>query len=382
MTDPVREFLRLHLEALGGVVEDAGAGIDALLPSEAARALAVAEEVRFALDGPPDRAAVDARLGSPFLERAIASRRSRPSIAAVALPGELPRGLPDHVPVLLNAVRGGDVGPRTRGAARYVTAHLRLRLQGDEVRHVMLEVTLRLADGARVPAIDLGRAYPVATSPVDVAEQRAAARALSAAVERAAPAALASALAAIGRRARRDLLRMTEYYASLDADMARVVGRARSAEERTRRAAKRALLPQELAARRLQLRDRLAARLGAELVAAVVIETEVDRYDVPVRRRAAGGTVVIRRRAADGVLEGPACAACGTSAIRLHLCDERLHPLCESCGRAGRLDQARCPGCRPWPVAPLIVTVPDASASLAIGGEAGVAPPVSNEPPT
>jgi hypothetical protein len=377
VTDPVREFLRLHLETLGAVVEGAGAELEVLLPPEVARAHAVDEEVRLVLDGGPHETAVDARLGSAFLERAVRSRHSRPAVAAVAVPGELPRALPDNIPVLLNAVRSGDVGPRTRGAERYLAAHLRLRLQGDEVRHAMLEVTVRLADGARVAPIDLASAYPVATSPLDGAEQRAAACALSSAVHRAAPAALASALEAIGRRARRDLLRMGEYYASLDADMARAIGRARSDDERARRGAKRALLPDELAARRMQLRERLAARLSAELVAAVVIETEVDRYDVPVRRRTAGGTVLIRRRAADGALEGPACAACGTSPTKLYLCDERLHPLCETCGRAGRLDHARCSGCRPHPLVPPAVVVEDASAPLVIGGDVEAGGPVS-----
>src|SRR5207249_4350295 len=143
---------------------------------------------------------------------------------------------------------------------------------------------------------------------------------LRTAFRRAGPEALGAALEAIARRARRDLLRMADYYASLDAEMARAVERARSPEERTRRDAKRRLLPQDLEARRAQLRDRLAARLGAELVAATVVETEVDACEIPVRRRARSTTLVLRRRAGDGVLEGPACASCAKSALHLHVC--------------------------------------------------------------
>src|SRR5439155_22517165 len=95
------------------------------------------------------------------------------------------------------------------------------------------------------------------------------------------PEVLGNALEAIARRGRRDLLRMADYYASLDAEMARAVERARSAEERTRRDVKRRLLPEELEARRTQLCERLAARLGAELVAAIVVETEGDASEVP-----------------------------------------------------------------------------------------------------
>jgi hypothetical protein len=151
--------------------------------------------------------------------------------------------------------------------------------------------------------------------------------------------------------------------------MARAVDRARSPEERTRRDAKRRLLPQELEARRAQVRDRLAARLGAELVAATVVETEVDACEVPVRRRTRATTLVLRRRAGDGVLEGPACASCARSALQLHVCDDGLHPLCERCGRAGRLDAARCPACRPRGArTALALPVEDPTAGLRLGG--------------
>ena len=368
MTAPVREFLCLHLARLGAVVEDEGAVLHALLPAVASTS-GLEEELSLAVDGPPEGAAVDARLGSPFLERALTLRRARPVLAGLALPGGLPRRLPDHVPVLLNAVRDGSAGPRTRRPARYVVAHLRLRLQGDEVRHAPLVLTVRLEDGARVPTLDLGPAHPVAAAALGVEELARLGRALQSGCARAAPEALAGALQAIRRRARRDLLRIADYYTSLDAEMARAAGRARSPDERARRAAKRALLPEELDARRAQLRERLRARIGAELVAATLVETEIDAYTIPVRRRMGSGTVTLRQRAADGVLEGPLCAGCGASTLRLHLCDERLHPLCEACGRAGRLDPLRCPGCRSVRPAPLAVTVDDPTAGLVIGGE-------------
>src|SRR5438094_3081009 len=240
---------------------------------------------------------------------------------------------------LLNAVRAGPARPRPRAPARYLAAHLRLTLQGDEVRHATLPVAVRLDDGAEVASLDLA-AYPVAVAPLGDAERAAAARTLQAAFRRAAPEVLGMALEAIARRARRDLLRMADYYASLDGEMARAVDRARSPEERTRREAKRRLLPQELEARRAQLRDRLAARLGAELVAATVVETEVDACDIPVRRRTRATTLVLRRRAGDGVLEGPACANCARSAL-----PARLRRRAASALRA--LRPGRTPRCRP-----------------------------------
>jgi len=369
VTTSVGDFLRLHLAALGGIVEDEPGGLRALVPPDAAAALEVDEEVVLATDGPPPDGGLDARLGSTFLDRCVRARRARPPVAGVALPGELPRALPDDRPALLNAVRGGPARPLPRAPARYLAAHLRLTLQGDEVRHATLPVTVRLDDGAEVAPLDLAAAYPVAVEPLRAAERAVAAPTLQAAFRRAGPELLATALEAIARRARRDLLRMADYYSSLDAEMARAVDRARSPEERTRRDAKRRLLPQELEARRAQVRDRLAARLGAELVAATVVETEVDACEIPVLRRTRATTLVLRRRAGDGVLEGPACANCRRSALHLHVCDDGLHPLCERCGRAGRLDATRCPACRPRAArTALALPVEDPTAGLRLGG--------------
>ena len=75
-----------------------------------------------------------------------------------------------------------------------------------------------------------------------------------------------------------------------------------------------------------------------------------------------------KARAGDGVLEGPACASCARSALHLHVCDDGLHPLCERCGRAGRLDAARCPACRPHGGrAGLALPVEDPTAGLRLG---------------
>jgi hypothetical protein len=361
--ESVRDFVR-------GVVEPEEAELHALLPGELAAALGLAEEVRLATAGSPLEGAagagVDARLGSPLLERLLEARRSSRPVATVALPGQLPRPLPDETPALLNAVRAGPTGARVRAPARYVVLNMRLTIAGDEVRSSFGEVTVRLEDGARVSSLNLGGAYPTAPAPLTPAEVVATKAALRAWIPEAAPRLLAGALDAIGRRGRRDLGRVADYYASLDADMARAVDRARTDDERGRRLAKRAMLPQELAARRAQVRERLAARIAAEMVAAVVVETETDRFEVPARRRSQAGVLFVQRRAADGALEGPRCAACALSALRLYLCDDRLHALCDGCGRAGRLDATRCPACRPRAAPPLAVTVEDATALVRV----------------
>jgi len=366
--DLVREFLTQSFVAAGGVVEDTPSGIASLLPEPEAVRLGLAEEAVIMLAAEPAAGgrAVDGRLGSALLERMVAARLAAAPVAAVALPAELPRSLPEGLPVLLNAVRGGHV-ERMRSPVRFLVAELRLTLQGEELRSALASVTVRLEDGARVTALELGGAYPVSAAPLDDREQRAASSALRLWLRRDGPRLLGGALETLARRAQRDLERMAEYYASLDAEMARATERARADDERQRRRAKWQALATDLAARRGQLRERMRGRLAAKIVAATLVETIAERFTITVRRRSQEGQVVVLCRAADGSFDGPACAACGTATLRLYLCDHRLHVLCEGCGQAGRLDSIRCPACTRRRPEALAVSVEDPTASLRLG---------------
>jgi hypothetical protein len=366
--DLVREFLMRSLSAAGGVVEEAPGGLEALLPAHVAARLGLAEELRIQLDSTPASAgAADGRLGSPFLERLVAARLENAPFAAVALPAELPRSLSPNLPALLNAVRAGDA-EAARTPARFLATELRLVLQGEELRSTLHSLTVRLEDGARVRTFRVGDSYPVATAPLDDRERRNAVQAIGSWIRREGPGVLSSALETLRRRALRDLERMAEFYASLDVEMVKAAERARSPEERSRRLAKRAALPTDLAQRREQLRARMRPRLAARMVAATLIETEVERFVIPVRRRTNEGKVTVVCRAADGAFEGPRCAGCGIQTLRFFLCDERLHVLCEACGQAGRLDAARCPACCRRDPHPLVISVEDPTARFGLAG--------------
>lgn len=370
MSDAAREFLARTLTAAGAVVEDTPGGLEALLPASAARHLGVPEEIRIHLsstEAPAGGRVLDGRIGSSFLERLVAARLERAAMAAVALPAGLPAPLPESLPVFLNAVRAGPA-ERRRTAGRFLAAELRLTLHGEEVRSALVSLTIRLADAARTEPFRVSGAYPVAAAPLDDRERRNAAAALQAWLWREGPAVHAGALDTLRRRARRDLERMAEYYASLDAEMAKAAQRARSHDQRSRRYAKWAALAAELESRREQLRVRIRPRLAARIMAATIVQTDVEHFVTPVRRRSRKGSVTIDCRMADGVFEGPACAACGVATLRLYLCDDRLHVLCEACGQTGRLDAARCRACRgPRPERPA-VAIDDPTARLRIGG--------------
>ncbi|MBI4538406.1 MAG: hypothetical protein HY704_02695 [Gemmatimonadetes bacterium] len=369
MGDPVQEFLTLTLSSAGGVVEDAPGGLQALLPPNVARRLGVPEEIGIHLSSaePPGEGVLDGRIGSSFLERLVADRLERPAIAAVALPAGLPAPLPESLPVLLNAVRLG-AAERRRTDGRFLAAEVRVTLQGEELRSAVVSLTIRLADGARTEAFRVSGAYPLATAPLDDRERHNARAALRSWLWREGPVVHVGALETLRRRARRDLEGMAEYYASLDAEMAKAAARARSDEERLRRYAKWAALPGDLDSRREQLRLRIRPRLAARMVAATLIESDVEQFEFAVRRRSREGSVTICHRTTDGVFEGPACASCGVATLCLYLCDERLHVLCEACGQAGRLDAARCRACRGSCPEQPTVSIDDPTARLRIGG--------------
>ncbi|HSP98656.1 MAG TPA: hypothetical protein VL049_15650 [Candidatus Dormibacteraeota bacterium] len=361
--DLARELVVAALTAAGAVVDETPSAVEALLPASTAAELGLAEEVRIDCAGGGGADAIDGRLGAPLIDRLAARHLGAPPLAALGLPPELPRPLPAQLPILLNAVRAGEAR-QTREARRYLVATLRVTAHSDEVRSVLDTVAVRLDDGARVAAPPLERGEPRPLAPLAEGEQRHAARALQRWTAHEAPRRLAGAIEAVRRRLHRDLERMADFYASLDEEMRAAERRARHPEERARRAAKRAALPDDLAARRAQVVERVRPRLAAALIAATLVDSDVTAFAIPVRRRSRGGTVAVLGRAADSTFEGPACAACGIATLRLYLCDERLHVLCDACGHGGRLDPSRCPACQPTHPTPPVLAVDDPTEPL------------------
>jgi hypothetical protein len=369
MSDPVREFLTRTFISAGGLVEDTTHGIEAVLPPGEAVRLGLPEAVDIHLAGSDpaqDQGVLDGRIGSPLLERLVSGRLERAPVAAVALPAGLPTPLPENLPVLLNAVRSRG-SERVRTGGRFLNVELRLTLHGEELRSALISLTIRLADGARTEPFRVSGAHTVLTAPLDTRERANARTALVSWLQQQGPAVHAAALGTLERRARRDIERLAEYYASLDAEMRKAAQRARSDKERVRREAKAAALPADLASRRDQLALRIRPRLSARLVAATLVESDVEHFQFTVRRRSREGTVIMDCRMADGVFEGPPCAACGAAALRFYLCDDRLHVLCESCGQPGRLDPARCRACSGVRPAPTTISLEDPTAGLRFG---------------
>ena len=358
--DLIHEFLTTTLTVAGGVVEPMRHGLEGLLPQAAGERFGLPEEFRIRLDETGEvPGSVDGRLGSPLLERLLHERLAAPPLAAVALPAELPRSLPASAPTLLNAVRTGAV-ESAHAVTRYLVVEIRVVPQADELRSALQSVCIRLEDGALVRPLALQSAYPVTLEPLRREEVRCAEQALAVWLRRQGPALMQPAIETIARRGRRDLERMAAYYASLDAEMAEAVRRARRDDERERRRSKRAALPADLAARRAQLCERLKPRLSGSLVAATLVASDTECFTIGVRRRTREGAVIVRYRAGDGTFEGPACA-CSTATLRFFLCDERLHVLCETCGQHGRLDPSRCHACTRPADEPSVVLIEDAT---------------------
>lgn len=361
--DLARELVRLALEAEGAVVEDTGDGLYALLPAAAAARLSLGEETHVGFGAGSDaEGVVDGRLGSMLVEALSAPHLAAPPLGALILPAELPRRLPAHLPVLLNGVIAGDA-VATMGAERYLVAEVRLVAQSDEMRSQITTLCVRTSDGARVSIPSLAGAQTGALEPLGDGERRRLASSLRSWMQREGIRRMAGAFESVRRRLSRDLESMADFYRGLDSDMAAAARRARSDEERQRRNAKRGALGADMAARRGQLRERTRLRLSGTVVAATLVESQVQRFTLPVRRRQQSGSISLLCRSADSVFEGPACGGCGEMTLRVYLCDEKLHVLCDACGHAGRIDAGRCPACRPPVIPPPRISVADPTSS-------------------
>ena len=289
--DLARELVRLALEAEGAVVEDTGDGLYALLPAAAAASLSLGEEVRvaFGAGGDAEGSTVDGRLGSRLVEALAAPHLAEPPLGALILPAELPRRLPAHLPVLLNGVIAGDA-VATGGVERYVVTEVRLVVQSDEMRSRIATLCFRASDGARVSTPRLAGAHEGALEPLAGEERRRLESSLRSWMQREGIRQMAGAFESVRRRLSRDLESMADFYRGLDSDMAAAARRARSDEERQRRNAKRGALGVDMAARRGQLRERTRLRLSGTVVAATLVESQVQRFTLPVRRRQQSGS--------------------------------------------------------------------------------------------
>jgi hypothetical protein len=342
--DPLA-FARDALAARGALVEDALA----VLPDALAAELELPADVALSADASPDAGLVSCAIGSALLERLVAwARRTAPS-ATARMDADAPRAsqatsLAGRF-VVRNAVT--DVDRVFPVDATYAVLYLAWTAEADDRHAGLVRVVANTADGS-VPAASFGDRVDPRLAPdglregdVDRAIAERAASALTALARSAVEPRAAVLAEAASRRHRRDHARIRDYFAALAAE-------ARSPRRKIERAAIEAKLAQLDAERDAKLRDlvdRYAVRVSVAPAAAVFVSVPALEARIRVRRRKETGELALRLPPFAQELDALACAACGRATSRPAVCDERLHPLCETCVPAVQ-GRPACGACR------------------------------------
>ncbi|MFO0603545.1 MAG: hypothetical protein U0324_10250 [Polyangiales bacterium] len=329
LPDPL-DFAARALAARGALVDAREGRVEALLPAELARALALPEEVALAAS-PADGAAVACGIGSPLLEALTVSARAGVPWAVAAPEVDAPKASQATSLAARLVVRNGlaDVVDAASLEAPYLRATVGWSVEADDRYEGAFDVAVGPDGGepeARVtalldPARGVGGLRPAAG---DFAPLTAA---LPARVRAALEAATAEPLAAIERRHARDHARMTEYFAGLVAEL----GAGRRKVDAAALAARAAAVVAERDARLRDVVLRYTPKVEAAPVAMVGALLPAVRVRLRLRRRKAERELRVTLPAGAQALDLLACELCGGATARPALCDDRLHLACERC---------------------------------------------------
>jgi hypothetical protein len=346
LPDPL-DFAVEVLMARGALVERDAMGAMALLPPEAARALGIDEEVQLSLEG---GAAGFCGLGSPLFERLVSAVKARAPVASLRLALEPPRRTQAIEAASRLVVRNGlcDVIDVSPAHATYVAATLAWTAEADDRYQGLFTLVFDAETGGapdaafaealtptRLPLAAISAAAALSPAVAERAAQWLQRRAGGRAVE-----VLATVSESVARRRGREQTRIEEYFASLIAE----TQAPRRAIAAAAIAAKLAVLEADRAAKLRDLDERYGLRTQLSPAALLVIETRVAEVRLRLRRRKGERELSVRVPPGARAVDALACESCATATLRLALCDDRLHVLCERCAHSaqGRL---RCPAC-------------------------------------
>jgi hypothetical protein len=338
-------FVTEVLAARGALVEGDDREALALLPVSVARALAVPEELRLAVD-PGRPGTVPCGFGAPLLEMLTKEARATVPVAWVSLEGRPPPVTLAESVAHRFSLRNGlaqviDAAP---GEAVYLVAHFAVTGEADDRYDTNVCVVLEVeGDGEPDDPLKL-MLDPLRPSPSLVpVPQRTLSAGIDCATIRATLAAreaLSTFRTSVARRKGRDRLRIDEYFAALIAD-------ARAPRRPVPEASIRAKLEHldaEHRQKRSDLDARFTVRAAVTPIALVIATVPVTRVRVRLRRRKAEADLMLTIPAEGRNPDRLACAGCPRTTLRPVACDDRLHLLCETCAPSAN-GRPRCPAC-------------------------------------
>ncbi len=336
----LRFFTENLIKAYGGVVDDRGRVLDAVLPGNLADELSVPEYLRLQFD---DEGEGDLKIhyGSTLLDKMVAAARGRVPVTGCALQFEYLKTagfdrLVRESLYLSNAV--GKVGKTAATLSEYFLSYCTYLAQSDEQkeglltfiynRNTMVDVSA-MADGLAGVAMEYtDEAVPVALADKEIER-------IEQLVQKSARRVLATELqdfeASMNRRYRRDVENLNEYYTALGLEMEKNLQRSGLSERLVAdRQEKIALIPAELAAKTDDLFKKYSIRIRLKLSGAMLLKSPVVKIFFHVSAGRNKKTITLTYNPVLKSVEPLPCRKCGTGTRKLFF-DRQMNILCPQC---------------------------------------------------
>jgi len=273
------------IRSYGGVIEDKGQIIDAVLPEELAEELSVPEylTLQFGAEGNGEGTI---HYGSSLLDRMVTAARERIPVTRCVLHFDYLKTagferLVQELFYLGNAV--GKVGETASTFSEYILLHCNYLAQSDEQKEGLLTFVYNRNTRVEVSSMNDGLAgvamdYPDTAAPVTLAgeEIKVMEQLVQHSAQRVLSAELKNFEASMNRRYRRDVKNLKEYYMALRQEMEKNLQRSGLSERLIAdRQEKISLIPAELAAKTDDLFNKYSIRIRLKLSGAVLLKSPV-----------------------------------------------------------------------------------------------------------
>ena len=276
-----KDFIKTH----GGVVDDSGSTMDAVLPLDLAETLSVPEYLQFDFED-DDKDKHSVRYGSPLLESMVSVARERIPVASRTLHFDYLKSagfdnLVQDLFTLGNAVGKVEHAAPTR--SHYLLLHCHYIAQSDEQKEGLITLVYNRETFTAVSAMadSLNRGdmnFQAASAPTSLSGKEI--ESLETMIRADAKTSLTESLhhfeGSMNRRYRRDVKNLNEYYRALEREMRAGLERAgQSPQLIAERQEKLALLPAELTTKTDDLFNKYSIEVSLKLAGAMLLQSPV-----------------------------------------------------------------------------------------------------------
>ena len=337
----LRYFVRNFIGTCGGVVEDQGMVLDAVLPEELAAELSVSEylSLEFGSEGQGEG---KIHYGSPLLEKMVGIARDRvPVVDCVLRFDYLKTAGFDRLVQELFHFRNGvlKVAQTAPTLCEYILLHCGYLAQSDEQKEGLISLVYNresfvdvsaMAEGlAGVETVFANEAAPVELSGREIGKVE---KRVQDSGEKILAIQLKDFEASMNRRYRRDVKNLNEYYAALRREMEKNLQRSGLSERLVAdRKEKIQLIPAELAAKTDDLFKKYGIRIKLKLCGAMLLKSPVVKILCNVSSGKRKDTITLLYNPVLKSIEPLSCRGCGADTYK-PLFREDMKILCPQCG--------------------------------------------------